>query len=120
MVLPEKMVAAITNVERFDSMHQAHLYRMATLAPIDRFFMRMRRFSTLFERPFTSGSNQGRTWYGYAAYNPEMYTMVGEIFRTYFNYCSEKKGVETAAMKLGLAKGIVDIEKIIYFNKYSS
>lgn len=117
MAEPEKMVAAITDVERLDTRHQAHLYRMATLAPVDRFFMRIRRFSTMFERPFASGSNKGRTWYGYAAYNPEMYTMIGEIFRVYYNYCSEKKNSITPAMKLGIAKGVVDIEKIIYFNR---
>lgn len=113
---PEKMVAAITDVERYDIDHQANLYRMATLAPVDRFFMRIRRFSTFFERPFQSGTSKGRIWYGYAAYDPSMYTIIGDIFRVYYNYCAPNQQGETPAMKLGLAKGPVDIGKIIYFD----
>lgn len=115
---PEKMVAAITNLERYDLAHQANLYRMATLAPVDRFFMRIRRFSTFFERPFQSGTSKGRIWYGYAAYDPSMYTIIGDIFRVYYNYCTPNKQGKTPAMILGLAKGPVDIEKIIYFKRY--
>jgi len=116
---PEKMVAAITNLERYDPMHQANLYRIATLAPVDRFFMRIRRFSTFFERPFQSGTSNGRIWYGYAPYNPSMYTIIGDIFRVYYNYCAPNTRKKTPAMKLGLAKGPVEVEKIIYFNRYS-
>ena len=116
MAEPEKMVAAITDVERLDREHQANLYRIATLAPVDRFFMKIRRFSTYFERPFTSGTSKGRTWYGYSAYDPTMYTMIGEIFRVYYNYCSEKKTGQTPAMRLGLARGPVEVKKIVYLN----
>jgi hypothetical protein len=116
---PEKMVSAITHIQRYDENHQANLYRKATLAPVDRFFMRIRRLSTFFERPFSSGTNQKRIWNGYSAYNPAMYQMIGEIFRVYYNYCTDdrKERPVTPAMKLGLAEGPVDIEKILYFKK---
>lgn len=116
---PEKMVSAITHIQRYDEMHQANLYRKATLAPVDRFFMRIRRLSTFFERPFSSGTNQKRIWNGYSAYNPTMYQMIGEIFRVYYNYCTDdrKERPVTPEMKLGLAEGPVDIEKILYFKK---
>ena len=116
---PEKMVAAVTNVSRYDILHQANLYRMVTLAPVDRFFMNIRRMSMYFERPFQSGTGMGRIWHGYSAYNPEMYTIVGDIFRIHYNYCTRSKKKDTPAMKLGLAKAPVTVEKIIYYNRYA-
>ncbi|SOB75057.1 hypothetical protein SAMN04488490_0612 [Marinobacter sp. LV10R510-11A] len=116
---PEKMVAAVTNVSRYDILHQANLYRMVPLAPVDRFFMNIRRMSMYFERPFQSGTGMGRIWHGYSAYNPEMYTIVGDIFRIHYNYCTRSKKKDTPAMKLGLAKAPVTVEKIIYYNRYA-
>lgn len=116
---PERFVAAVTPVERFDRRREANLYRKASLAAVDRFFMRIRRFTSLFERPFGSGTNLGRIWHGYAAYDPSMYTRIGEIFRTYYNYCEKGKDGKTPAMRLGLAKGPVAAEKIIYFREQS-
>jgi hypothetical protein len=52
----EKMVAAVTDLSKYETMHQANLYRMVTLAPVDRFFMNIRRMSMYFERPFQSGT----------------------------------------------------------------
>jgi len=48
-----------------------------------------------------------------------MYLVLGDIFRVYYNYCqkSDKDG-ETPAMRLGLARGIVPIEQIIYHGRY--
>jgi hypothetical protein len=54
-----------------------------------------------------------------ALYNPAMYQKLADIFRVFYNYCQpSKKYKVTPAMRLGLAKGPVDIEKIIYFEKY--
>lgn len=115
---PEKMVAAVTDLSKYDMMHQANLYRMVTLAPVDRFFMNIRRMSMYFERPFQSGTGMGRIWHGYSAYNPEMYTIVGDIFRIHYNYCSRSTRKITPAMKLGLAKTPIPEEKILYYKKY--
>jgi len=114
---PEKMIAAVTPINRYDKTHQAHLYRKATLHPIDRFFMQIRRSVLLFERPMSSGSNAGRVWNGYGAYNPDMYNILADIYRVYYNYVEIGKDGKTPAMRLGLAKGPVSIEKIIYFAK---
>ena len=112
---PEKMIAAVTPINRYDKTHQAHLYRKATLHPIDRFFMQIRRSVLLFERPMSSGSNAGRVWNGYGAYNPDMYNILSDIYRVYYNYVEIGKDGKTPAMRMGLAKGPVSIEKIIYF-----
>ncbi|MGM0769554.1 MAG: hypothetical protein ACQEV6_16155 [Pseudomonadota bacterium] len=112
------MVASITHLSKYDIMHQANLHRMATLSPVDRFFMSFRRMSMYFERPFQSGTGMGRIWHGYSAYNSEMYTMMGAIFRVHYNYCSRKNRPVTPAMKLGLANEPVELGKIIYHKEY--
>jgi hypothetical protein len=78
----------------------------------------------MFERPFPSGTNSRKIWYANAPYNPEMYQKLADIYRIYYNYCKAfKKKVngkkETPATKLGLAKGVVEVDKIIYFKKYN-
>lgn len=115
---PEKYVAAITNISRFDSTHQANLYRKASLHAIDRFFMMLRRDMLMMERGFSSGTNKSRIWNGYSAYDPAMLTKLGDIFRVYFNFVKTNDKRETPAMRLGLAKGPVSLEKILYFNKH--
>ncbi len=37
------------------------------------------------------------------------------IFRVFYNYCAEGQDKNTPAMRLGLAKGVVALEDIIYF-----
>ena len=115
---PEKIVAAVTNITKYDEMHQANLYRKASLHAIDRFFMVTRRDMSLMERPFSSATNKSRTWNGYSAYNPAMLAKLGDIYRVYFNYVNTNDKGKTPAMRLGLAKGPVAAEKIIYFGKY--
>ena len=115
---PEKLVSAITNISRFEPEHQANLYRKASLHAVDRFFMQSRRSVNLLERPFTSATNKSRTWHGYSAYNPAMLTKMADIFRVHYNYVKTNDKGETPAMRLGLAKGPVALEKIIYLGKY--
>lgn len=111
---PSKIVAAITNVQKYEPTHQANLYRKASLHAIDRFFMISRRDVNLLERPFSSGSNAGRVWNGYSAYNPMVLVKLADIYRVYFNYINVNDKRQTPAMRLGLAKGPVSPEKIIY------
>tara|TARA_R110002050_G_scaffold212789_2_gene348973 strand:- start:1230 stop:2762 length:1533 start_codon:yes stop_codon:yes gene_type:complete len=115
---PEKLVAAVTDISRYEDKHQANLYRKASLHAIDRFFMSSRRGVNLLERPFTSATNKARTWNGYSAYNPAMLTKMADIYRVCYNYTEKNNKGETPAMRLGLAKGPVAPEKIIYFGKY--
>lgn len=118
--MPEsaKLVAAVTDVSRYDKDHQANLYRKASLHAVDRFFMNSRRGVSLLERPFTSATNKSRTWHGYSAYNPAMLTKMADIYRVYYNYVNKNDKGETPAMRIGMAQGPVTLEKIIYFGKY--
>lgn len=138
---PEKMVCYLTNLKSngFDESDQqmALMYDRASLHVVDSFFMQTRRLISLCERPQTSASAIGRRWFGYCAYRPDVLVKVLEIFRVYHNYVQlsegrmrrrlkpgekkRKKGelqkmLRTPAWRLGLTKGKVRIEDILYFN----
>jgi transposase-like protein len=120
---PLKMISAVTDMDKYDLEHQANLLKIGSLHAVDRFFMQIRRRVSMFERPFQSGANTRKVWYANSPYNPEMYQKLADIYRIYYNYCKPfKKKVngkeETPATKLGLAKGVVALDKIIYFKKY--
>lgn len=112
---PEKAVCYLTDLDDYDEDHLAWLYNKASLHGIDRFFMQVRRRLSLLERPISSSSAAGRVWHGYSAYNPENIAKLLVIFRTYYNYCLKGQDKQTPAMRLGLAKGVVAIEDILYF-----
>ena len=79
----------------------------------------IQRFHRARKKPriFRSASSEGRTWYGCSPYNPETVVKVLEIFRVVYNYCSVGDDKLTPAMRLGLAKGPVDLEDLIYFSR---
>jgi transposase-like protein len=116
---PEKKVCWLTEIgarpedpEYLELIALRHL--CATLAPVDRFFMQIRRGITLAERGIPSASTE-RLWFGKNAYNPNVLVKLVAIFRTYFNYCEVGADHKTPAMRLGLAKGLVRPEDIIYW-----
>lgn len=111
---PEKAVCYLTDHKDYDEDHLAQLYNKASLHAIDCFFMRVRRRLSILERPIGSASS-ARTWYGYSAYNPETIVKMLGIFRVFYNYCQSGQDKKTPAMRLGLAKGKVSLEDIIYF-----
>jgi hypothetical protein len=121
---PEKQACWLTNIKpisddptlraaQLDSM--AEIYMKATLTAVDRFFMQVRRAITVAERGIPSASSERRIWFGKNAYNPHYLVMLLDIFRTYFNYCEVGADKKTPAMRLGLARGPVDPEDILYF-----
>lgn len=112
---PEKAVCYLTDYRDYDEHHLARLYNKASLHGIDCFFMQVRRRLSILERPIASASDTGRTWYGYSAYNPETIVKMLGIFRVFYNYCLAGKDSRTPAMRLGLAKGKIALEDIIYF-----
>jgi transposase-like protein len=116
---PEKRICYLTNLGAhqfdYDEDHMANLYLMATLHPIDRFFMQLRRKNSMLERPIESSSNFGRKWYGYSPYDPANAVKIMEIYRVYYNYVKVGDDRKTPAMRLGLAKGPCSVEDIIYF-----
>jgi len=70
---------------------------------------------SLLERPISTSSGAWRRWFGYSAYNPDIIVKLLDIFRVYYNYCLTGQDKKTPAMRLGLAKGAIAPEDIIYF-----
>jgi transposase-like protein len=112
---PEKAVCYLTDTDKYDEDHMAWLYNKASLHAIDRFFMQARRRISLLERPISTPSSAGRRWHGYSPYDPGMVIKLLDIFRVFYNYVEIGKDKETPASRLGLAKGKVDMEDILYF-----
>ncbi|HSV82095.1 MAG TPA: hypothetical protein VLK85_23120, partial [Ramlibacter sp.] len=122
---PEKSVCWLTNVDPVETdpskrnsqvSHHALLHLKATLTAVDRFFMQVRRGITLAERAVASSNTDRRLWHGKSAYNPEVLVKMLSVFRTYFNYCEVGQDRKTPAMRLGLARGPVAPQDIIYFS----
>ncbi|HXY54816.1 MAG TPA: hypothetical protein VEM40_09130 [Nitrospirota bacterium] len=112
---PEKAICYLTDMGRYDEDHMAWLYNKASLHAIDRFFMQARRRISLLERPITTPSAGKRRWFGYSPYNPVMVMKMLDIFRVFYNFIEAGKDNHTPAMKLGLAKGVVSMEDVIYY-----
>lgn len=119
---PAKKVCWLTDQRALEEVQKGevpdeivHYHLKATLAPVDRYFMQIRRGITLAERGIPSASTDSRLWFGKNAYNPQVLAQLLEVFRTYFNYCEVGEDGRTPAMRLGLAKGPVSPEDIIYW-----
>lgn len=121
---PEKKVCWLTDIdptpedkaECEDQLdHAARLYLRASLSAVDRFFMQTRRGITMAERGIVSASSDRRMWFGKNAYDPDNLAKLLEIYRVYFNYCEVGEDKKTPAMRLGLARGPVASEDILYF-----
>lgn len=97
-------------------LHAARLYLKGSLHAVDRFFMQIRRRLSLAERPYATASSDRRMWHGYSAYQPKNLAMVLTIFKVAYNYCLTDSKGQTPAMKLGLAKGPVALEDVLYFS----
>lgn len=111
---PEKAMCYLTDIQGYDEDHLAWLYNKVSLHAIDRCFMQIRRRLSLLERPIGSSANLGRRWFGYAPYKPVMVSRLLDIFRVFYNFVEVGKNKQTPAMRLGMAKGKISIEDIIY------
>jgi hypothetical protein len=121
---PDKAVCWITDRGGYGLDHLAVIISRASLHGIDRYFMQLRRLLSMLERPIHTPSSS-RTWYGYSPYNPEMVQKLLDIFRVHYNFVKTERprksaegksfAIRTPAMKLGLAKGKIRIEDILYF-----
>lgn len=121
---PEKKVCWLTDIEPLSEdpdkrenqiNHAARLFLRASLFAVDRFFMQIRRGITMAERGIVSASSDRRLWFGKNAYDPGHLAKLLEIYRVYFNYCEVGEDKKTPAMRLGLARGPVASEDILYF-----
>jgi hypothetical protein len=110
-----KKICWLTNPGTCSEEHMARLYLRASLHPIDRFFMVVRRRLSFAERAYASANQAGKKWYGYNAYRPDNLAKLLEIFRVFYNYCIVGKDKQTPAVRLGLARGPVAPEDILYF-----
>ena len=68
-----------------------------------------------FRHKFFRSKTANRVWHGYSAYNPETIVMVLGILRVFYNYCLAGQDKKTPAMRMGLARGKVSLEGILYF-----
>jgi transposase-like protein len=116
---PQKAVCYLTDFRDYAPDHLASLYLKASLHAVDRFFMLIRRRLSLLERPVATPSASGRTWYGYAAYNPATIVKLLEIFRVAYNYVWAGQDGKTPAMRLGLAKAPIALEDLLYFDAHT-
>lgn len=70
---PLKAICYLTNFKDYAEDHLASLFLNATLHPINRFFMLLRRRVNILERSVGTASKAGRQWHGYRAYQPGEY-----------------------------------------------
>ena len=96
----------------------AIVYARASLHTIDSFFMQIRRLLMALERPISTPSNDGRVWRGYGPYDPGRIQQLLDIYRAFHNFVKVGQDGKTPAMRLGLAKGPVRIEDILYSNGF--
>ena len=114
---PEKAIAYLTDMGDYDANHLAWLYNKASLHSVDSLFMQIRRRLMLLERGIHSQGNAGRVWNGYAPYNPKQIGKMLGIFRVFHNFMLEGDDGLTPAMRLGIAKGPVSYEDVLYFTQ---
>ena len=94
----------------------AIVFARASMHAIDRYFMQVRRLLMALERPIHTPSNDGRVWRGYSPYDPTRVQKLLDIYRCYYNFVKKGRDHKTPAMRLGLAKGPIRIEDILYFD----
>lgn len=113
---PEKAFCLLTDVGDLDEDHLARLCLRASLHGVDSFFNQVRRRVGPLERGIHSQGNAGRVWNGYAPYDPSQAQKLLDIFRVIRNYILvSEKDKQTPAMRIGLARGPVKYEDVLYF-----
>ncbi|UAX91744.1 hypothetical protein LAC81_22185 [Ensifer adhaerens] len=113
---PGKRVRLLTDDGRRTGLQIARVLHDVSLHQVDRFFMQVRRSIAGLERAPSYPRRAARKWYLYGFYSPDMVEKCLVIFRTYFNFIAKGKDGQTPAMRLGLAKGPVRFEDILYFD----
>jgi hypothetical protein len=113
---PEKSMRFVTDLGDYSDEHVARMLLRATLGPIDSTFNQIRRRVAVAERGIRApGGNS--IWHINAPYNPVYLIQILEIFRVWKNFIGPPKSKKpTPAQKLGLAKGPIRYEDIVYFD----
>ena len=111
---PHKAMSWLTPDASLDEDTVANMFLRARLARVDNVFQLTRRFFNAFERPIGTASGLNRAWHGYQPYNPAIVQKYLTIFRTVANFISPGDDGKTPAMRLGLAKGPVEYEDVLW------
>ncbi|WP_245502761.1 hypothetical protein [Rhizobium ruizarguesonis] len=112
---PGKRVWLYTDDGSRMALEIARVLHGISLHQVDRFFMQVRRSIAGLERAPSYPRRASRKWYLYGFYSPDMVEKTLVIFRTYFNFIAKGKDGKTPAMRIGLAKGPVRFEDVLYF-----
>jgi transposase-like protein len=115
---PEKAVCYLTDRRNYqmELSSIAELYLKASLHAVDSYFNQVRTRLSPLRRAPTTPSNEGRRWYGYQPYRPDLVQKLLDLLRVYRNYClKSRKDKKTPAMRLGLAKAPIDLDTVIHF-----
>jgi len=113
---PGKKVRLYTDDGSRSSLSIAGVLHDTSLHQVDRFFMQVRRSIAGLERAPAYPRRASRKWYLYGFYSPEMVEKCLVIYRTYFNFIAKGQDGKTPAMRIGLAKGTIRFEDVIYFS----
>jgi hypothetical protein len=116
---PKKAVCWLTDIgdKAYTNFELGKLFLRASLHPIDRYFALLRRKTSLLERPISTASSGGCKWFAYNPYQPKVVEKLIEVYRVYFNYVKKGDDGLTPAMRLGVAKVPIKLEKILYFSE---
>lgn len=113
---PGKKVRLYTDDGSRSAVEIAGVFHDTSLHQVDRFFMQIRRGIAGLERAPSYPRRASRKWYLYGFYSPEMVEKALVIYRTYFNFIAKGQDGKTPAMRIGLAKGTIRFEDVLYFN----
>jgi hypothetical protein len=111
---PGKRVLLYTDDGRRTGLGIATVLHDTSLHQIERFFMQVRRSIAGLERASSYPRRASRKWDLYGFYSPDIMEKCLVIFRTYFNYVAKGKDGNAPAIRLGLAKGAIRFEDILY------
>ena len=110
---PGRQICMLTDFGDYSLDRRAALFHKATLFGIDSFFRQVRENVQMLARPIPTASANRRLWYEYQAYNPQMVQILLDIYRVYYNYVQVGEDRKTPALRLGLARGVNEIEDIL-------
>lgn len=116
---PEKRVAYMTDWGDYDAAHLSWLYEMASLHAIDTVFMQIRRRLSLLERAIPTARRARRLWHGRAPYDPATIGRMLDIYRVWHNWVHVGDDGLTPAQRLGVAKGPIRMQDVIYFQPFA-
>lgn len=109
---PLRSIRLLTDHPTMDPRRRARLMRLSTLRSVDSYFHKVRSNLRFAARPGHTPSSNHRAWDRHYLYNPATMVKLVEIYRFAHNWLAAKGRKSTPAMKLGLAKGPIDLKDL--------